>query len=123
LGFYFSVFLFHSWSTRITLDVMYVQDGKMLDKLEGADVPLLTQKATAFASSADTSSSVHGDGGQASSTPTGSLPDVSGRIKFILTHNPLVLFMKVRRLHRQLLQAGDDNHLLPHQACLHTVDP
>ncbi|GAX84470.1 hypothetical protein CEUSTIGMA_g11890.t1 [Chlamydomonas eustigma] len=73
---------------------VFLRDGKLVDKLEGADVPLLTQKTTGFASSIDPSPPIHGNGTQASSTPPGSTPDVSGRIKFILTSNPIVLFMK-----------------------------
>ena len=60
-------------------------DLSIVDRLEGADVPTLTQKAQAFASGTKSVSSP-----ALASSP----PDINGRIKFLLSTYPVILFMK-----------------------------
>ena len=57
-----------------------MQDGKETDRLEGADIPGLTQKVTQLAAA----------GAAAAAAPV----DVVSRIKQLLSGHPVVLFMK-----------------------------
>lgn len=63
----------------------------VVDKLEGADAPTLTQKLAAF-------SSTHGAPTAIPLAKTTLEPEeevIQGRIKFILASYPIVIFMKV----------------------------
>lgn len=55
-----------------------------MDRLEGADVPALTLKTQTFATVSSKSAA----------PPSSSAPDVNGRIKFLLSSYPVILFMK-----------------------------
>jgi len=72
-----------------------MQDGKVVDKMEGADAPTLTQKTSAFSSAF--SAAPHAASAQASLTVASEhgVDSIQGRIKFILSTYPIVLFMKV----------------------------
>jgi Grx4 family monothiol glutaredoxin len=61
-------------------------DHLVVDHIEGADVPALTEKARAFAGGLASKAAVP--------TPTVAAPDINGRIKFLLSTYPVILFMK-----------------------------
>lgn len=69
-----------------------------MERLEGADAPALTQRTAALAAS-DTATAAPvaaaaAPAAAAAAGPSGT--DVTGRIKYILSSHPVVLFMKVR---------------------------
>ena len=68
----------------------------MMDRLEGADPPALTQKATALSGApAQPAASVAAPQPHPPAAATTKLvPDAFGRIKFMLAQWPVVLFMK-----------------------------
>lgn len=66
-----------------------MQDGKETDRLEGADIPGLTQKVTQLAA-AGAAAAVKAPAAAAAAAPV----DVVSRIKQLLSGHPVVLFMK-----------------------------
>jgi glutaredoxin-related protein len=69
---------------------LLAQDGAVVDRLEGADAPVLTQKTVALAGSAAAAPA------STSADPAAiSGGDVMGRIKYLLASHPVLLFMKV----------------------------
>jgi hypothetical protein len=69
-----------------------MQDGKETDRLEGADIPGLTQKVTqlAAAGAAAAAAAAKAPAAAAAAAPV----DVVSRIKQLLSGHPVVLFMK-----------------------------
>lgn len=73
-----------------------------MERLEGADAPALTQRTAALAASniaaAAPVAAASAPTAAAAAGPSGA--DVMGRIKYILSSHPVVLFMKVRHVMR-----------------------
>ena len=78
--------------------LMRAQDGAEVERLEGADAPALTQRTAALAASVTSAAApVAAAAAPAAAAAAGrSGADVTGRIKYILSSHPVVLFMKVR---------------------------
>jgi Grx4 family monothiol glutaredoxin len=71
---------------------VFLRDGVVVDRLEGADAPSLTAKAAALASGGARSAAAPAAASAAAAPPGGA--DVVGRIKYILSSHPVCLFMK-----------------------------
>lgn len=74
-----------------------MQDGKEMDRLEGADIPGLTEKVTqlAAAGAAAATKTAPPAAAPAAAPPPAAAPvDVVSRIKALLGGSPVVLFMK-----------------------------
>lgn len=67
-----------------------VQDGKESDRLEGADIPALTEKVTKLAAAGAVAPKAAPAAAPAAAAPV----DVTTRIKALLSSSPVVLFMK-----------------------------
>ncbi len=74
------------------------QGGRVVDRLEGADPPALTAKATALARSGAAASTSGAAAAAPAASPAPPQPEskeaVYGRIKYLLSTWPVVLFMK-----------------------------
>jgi hypothetical protein len=82
-----------------------LQDGKVVDKLEGADVPSLTSKVNKLCPAATSSGkSAASIGGSIAPTPASQQTDLAAateKVKKLIGSQPVMLFMKVRSMHFQ----------------------
>lgn len=76
----------HFQITSVPTCLFMKSDRVVVDRVEGADVPAITEKARTFANGSAPSSAVV--------APVVAAPDINGQIKFLLSTYPVILFMK-----------------------------
>jgi len=73
---------------------IFLKDGKVLDRVDGANAPELASKCSTYSHLKSSSSSISNPSSSSSSTSSSTKDDLDGRLKKLVNSAPVMLFMK-----------------------------